>query len=130
MKMVLYLRDGYNILIWTQSKLGKLISIQYITNCVSLCRGTWGGNQSSLSVEIWRYNKISAHQYSKSSVSIVQQHYHINSHVTNSFNIPWDPLSGQQEPLSTEQTTEMLILRQMSGTFNNGHWLLFVCEFG
>ena len=84
MKMVLHLRDGYNILICTQSKLGKLISIQYITNCDFVLR-----RKPIISeLRVSRYNKIPAHQYSKSSVSIVQQHYHINSHVTNSFNVP------------------------------------------
>ena len=87
MKMVLHLRDGYNILICTQSKLGKLISIQYITNCDSVLRNLRRKPIIS-ELRVSRYNKIPAHQYSKSSVSIVQQHYHINSHVTNSFNVP------------------------------------------
>ena len=77
-------------------EIGKinLIQIQY-----KLCFCVEESEEESNHLRAWRYNKI-PHQYSKSSASIVQPHYHINSYVTNSFNIPRDPLGGDPSAFS------------------------------
>ena len=67
MKMVLYLRDGNNILINTINI--RKINFNVCKLCLRYC---------SMELFIIDYNKI-PHQYSKSSALYVQWHYHNNN---------------------------------------------------